>query len=250
MTHDEALRQEWRELAPGWIRESREGRNANREGLLDPPMLAACGDVTGLRALDCGCGEGRFCRLLAARGAAEVVGLDLCGPMIDAAREWAAERQQYRVADVQDLSFLEPATFDLAVSYLNQCDLPNFEANLQAVWRVLRPGGRFVVANLHPMRSAVGTWHRTAAGEKLHVVVDHYFDEGPRQWRMMDCDFTNFHRTLQTYVRGFLATGFSLVDLVEPTVTAEHLADWPELDDERRVPNFIIYVCEKPAASG
>lgn len=53
------LNHEWNALAPAWIREAREGANPTRNGLLDPPMLAACGDVTGLRVLDCGCGEGR-----------------------------------------------------------------------------------------------------------------------------------------------------------------------------------------------
>ena len=56
-------------MASVWIKEVREGRNPTREGLLDQPMLEACGDVDGLKILDSGCGEGRFCRLLAARGA-------------------------------------------------------------------------------------------------------------------------------------------------------------------------------------
>src|SRR5205085_9404253 len=95
----------------------------------DPPMLAACGAVTGLRVLDCGCGEGRFCRLLADRGAAHVLGLDLCRPMIAAAEKMKSDRDEYRVANVEDLSFLDNAMFDLVVSYLNQCDLPDFAAN-------------------------------------------------------------------------------------------------------------------------
>ena len=81
----ENLKQEWAELAPAWIRQSREGSNPTRNGLLDAPMLAACGDVNGARVLDCGCGEGRFCRLLVERGAAHALGVDLCEAMIDAA---------------------------------------------------------------------------------------------------------------------------------------------------------------------
>jgi len=243
---DSTLAREWVELAEPWVREAREGRNANRNGLLDPPMLAACGEVTGLNALDCGCGEGRFCRLLAQRGAAYVLGVDLCEPMIAAARELQAGTDEYRVADAQNLDFLPDASFDIAVSYLNQCDLPDFAANNREVYRVLRPGGVFAVANLHPMRSAVGTWHRDDDGSKQHVVVDDYFDESARQWRMMGVDFTNFHRTLATYLRGFLDAGFRLRGLVEPTVTEEQLGEWPELDDEVRVPNFIVYVLEKP----
>ena len=232
-------------MAPAWIQEAREGRNPTREGLLDRPMLEACGDVAGLTILDCGCGEGRFCRRLTARGAASVLGLDLCQPMIEAARAMQSDRDEYRVADVQDLSFLEDETFDLAVSYLNQCDLPDFRANTSDVFRVLRPGGRFIVANLHPMRSATGLWHRTDDGSKQHVIVDRYFDEGERHWTIMGVGLTNFHRSLSTYTHGFLDTGFRIEGLLEPTVTEEALALYPELDDELRVPNFIIFVLRK-----
>lgn len=246
MTNRDELGREWRELAPAWIKEAREGRNPTRIGLLDGPMLEACGDVAGLRALDCGCGEGRFCRVLRDRGAGYVLGLDLCGPMIAAAKELRAEHDEYRVADVQDLGFLENMSFDLAISYLNQCDLPDFAANTREVFRVLRSGGRFVVANLHPMRTAVGNWLKSPEGTKQHVILDNYFDEGERHWKMMGVEFTNFHRSLATYVRGFRDAGFALEGIVEPTVSAELLALYPELDDELRVPNFIIYVLGKP----
>lgn len=209
-------------------------------------MLEACGSVEGLHILDCGSGEGRFCRMLVERGAAYVLGLDLCEPMIEAAKTLQTERDAYRVADAQDLGFIADETFDLAVSYLNQCDLPDFNTNNREVFRVLRTGGRFIVANLHPMRSAVGGWHRTPDGHKQHVILDNYFDEGERRWKMMGVEFTNFHRTLSSYIRGFLDVGFSIGGIVEPTASGKYLTLYPELDDERRVPNFIIYILHKP----
>jgi SAM-dependent methyltransferase len=244
--HEDELKREWRKLSGAWIIEAREGRNPTRNGLLDPPMLEACGDVTGLKVLDCGCGEGRFCRLLVERGAGYVLGLDLCEPMIEAAKGLQSDREAYRVADVQDLGFIDDETFDLAVSYLNQCDLPDFRANNREVRRVLRTGGRFVVANLHPMRSAVGGWQRTEDGEKQHVILDRYFDEGERRWRIMDVEVTNFHRSLSTYTSAFRNAGFRIERILEPTVTEEQLQRFPELDDELRVPNFIIYVLGRP----
>jgi ubiquinone/menaquinone biosynthesis C-methylase UbiE len=240
------LKEEWMQLAPAWIRESREGANASRAGLLDRPMIDACGEVRGLKALDCGCGEGRFCRMLLDRGAAHVVGVDLCPPMIVAAAQLATGKDGYLLADVQEIGFLRDKTFDLAVSYLNQCDLPDFEANTREVFRVLKPGGRFVVANVHPMRSAVGEWSRTEQGAKLHVILDRYFEEGDRRWKMLGSDFTNFHRTLSTYVRAYRRAGFAIEDLIEPTVDSENLERFPELDDERRVPNFVVVLLVKP----
>jgi 2-polyprenyl-3-methyl-5-hydroxy-6-metoxy-1,4-benzoquinol methylase len=240
------LKREWIDLAPAWIREVREGVNPTRAGLLDGPILQTIGQVEGLRILDCGCGEGRFCRILADQGAEYVLGLDLCKPMIDAARELQSERDDYRVADVQDLGFLQPESFDLCISYLNHCDLPDFMANTREVFRILKPTGRFIVANLHPMRSAVGLWHRTPDGGKLHVILDRYFEESERHWRIMGADLTNFHRSLSTYIRGFFDAGFIMTDLIEPTISKDRLKRYPELDDELRVPNFIIYILQKP----
>jgi 2-polyprenyl-3-methyl-5-hydroxy-6-metoxy-1,4-benzoquinol methylase len=109
--NQDKLNREWEELAPEWIRKAREGVNPTRTGLLDRPMFQACGNVEGLRILDCGCGEGRFCRMLAKRGAAYVLGLDLCAPMVEAADQLQSERDEYRVADVQDLGFIDPEFF-------------------------------------------------------------------------------------------------------------------------------------------
>lgn len=239
------LNQEWINLSEAWIEEARQGKNSTRNGLLDKPMLIACGDIIGKKIIDCGCGEGRFCRILAARGANYVLGIDLCEPMIEAARELQSENDEYCIADVQDISFIENEMFDLAVSYLNQCDVPNLDSNNREVHRILKKGGLFIVANLHPMRSAVGTWHRSDSGKKEHVILDRYFDEGDRTWKMMGSEFTNFHRTLSTYISGFLNAGFSIEGIVEPTVISEQLKNYPELDDELRVPNFIIYILKK-----
>ena len=239
------LNREWIEFAPAWIKEAREGRNASRNGLLDAPMIDTCGDVTGLEVLDCGCGEGRFCRILVERGAEFVLGVDLCEPMIAAARKLQGTRDEYEVGDVQDLSFLEGARFDLAVSYLNQCDLLDFETNTREVFRVLKPGGRFVIANVHPMRSAVGAWYMAGDGTKQHVILDNYFDQGVRQWKTMGFEITNFHRTLSTYMHAYRESGFAIEDIIEPTADEKILDLYPELDDERRVPNFIIFVLKK-----
>ena len=239
------LKAEWKKLAPAWIREAREGANPTRTGLLDALVLKACGDVTGLRVMDCGCGEGRFCRILSERGAAYALGMDLCAPMIESANKLPMDNVEYRVADVQNMNFLDDNSFDLAVSYLNQCDLPDFKANNREVFRVLKPGGRFVVANLHPMRSAVGGWQWSETGERMHVILDNYLDESERHWKIMDVELTNFHRSLATYINDFIATGFQLEQLMEPTVTPENLEKFPGMADELRVPNFIIYNLRK-----
>jgi len=79
------------------------------------------------------------------------------------------------------------------------------------------------------------------------VILDRYFDEGERRWRMLGVAFTNFHRTLSTYIRGYRHAGFAIDEIVEPTVNADNLERYPELKDELRVPDFIILALRKPA---
>lgn len=55
--------------------------------------------------------------------------------------------------------------------------------------------------------------------------------------------------TLSTYINGFLDAGFIIERVIDPTITEEQLASYPELDDEVCVPNFIIYVLQKPRKS-
>jgi ubiquinone/menaquinone biosynthesis C-methylase UbiE len=235
------LNAEWEEMAPHWIKHMRETPNSTREIQLDPPMLEQCGDVKGKRVIDLGCGEGRFSRKLLEKGAGHVLGLDTSEKMVEAANGLKTWHDDYQVADVQDLSFLRDESFDLAVSYLNQCDLPDFEANSREVFRILKPGGRFIIANLHPMRSATGLWCKNKEGKKLHATVDNYFDEEVRHWTIMGVKLTNFHRSLETYVNAYISAGFSVERLIEPSISPELLEQFPELDDELRVPNFVIF---------
>jgi hypothetical protein len=47
---------------------------------------------------------------------------------------------------------------------------------------------------------------------------------------MLGFPFTNFHRPLSTYLRGFLDAGFGIADVIEPTVTKAQLQNYPQLD--------------------
>ena len=91
-----------------------------------------------------------------------------CKSSHEAARESQPNCNESRVADVQNLSFLVDQSFDLAVSYLNQYDLPDFMANARRVYRIIRNKGRFIIANLHPMRSGgvKRKWNKKACGSR------------------------------------------------------------------------------------
>jgi SAM-dependent methyltransferase len=223
--------------------------DAAREGLLDECMLDVIGDVSNADVIDLGCGEGRFCRMLAANDA-RMVGVDLQAAFIDYANSKKGPRETYRVADMQSLDGVPDAEFDIAVSYISLVDVPDEQAAIRQAFRVLKPGGRFVVSNLAPMATAwtdTGPWHRDDAGRKLHFVLDSYANEGARRMTFSSGHrLTGFHRMLSTTINAFLDAGFKLDRIHEPLPTQVQLASVPANDDLFRVPIFIIYDLSKP----
>ncbi len=236
----ERLQTQWTESAQGWI----DTDQAVRTGMLDRWMLDSLGDVRGQSVIDIGCGEGRFSRLLSQLGAT-VTGVDLTEPLIEKARSLSTG-ETYLIGNAETLHGIEGDDFDLAVSYIVLVDLLDHRSAINAAYRVLRPGGRFVVCNIHPMRSSQsGGWIKQG-DTKLFYPVDNYTSEGPREFNWFDRTFVNMHRTLSSHITAFLDAGFTLRALHEPVPSEEELAANPTFDDEYRIPNFIIYTLEKP----
>ena len=242
MSLKEQLHAQWVKHAQDWIQEDQ----VMRIGMLDSWMLEALGNVAGRQVLDIGCGEGRFSRLLAGLGA-DVTGIDLTEDLVEQARALANGGETYLVGNAEDLTGLDDESFDLAVSYIVLVDLLNYRQSIQAAFRVLRPGGRFIVCNVHPMRTAVPYGWIKLGDNKLFYAVDNYTDEGPREFEWWGESFINMHRTLSSHISAFLEAGFVLEALLEPTPSDAQLAANPGFADERRVPNFIIYALSKPA---
>ena len=144
---------EWAAFAPVWIDRMANGRDRAREGVLDDWMLDVVGDVSDRSVVDLGCGEGRFCRMLAARGA-RTLGVDLQPAFVEHARSLAGTSEAYELGDLQALAGIADGSFDLAVSYISPVDVPDHAAAMREAFRVLVPGGRFVVCNLAPMATA------------------------------------------------------------------------------------------------
>ena len=244
MELERRLRAQWTESVQDWI----ETDQAVRTGMLDSWMLDALGDVSGKSVIDIGCGEGRFCRLLSELGAT-VTGVDLTEALIERASIVGSTRETYLVGDAEKLEGVAVESFDLAVSYIVLVDLMDYHRSIREAYRVLRPGGRFIVCNVHPMRSApinFSGWIRDY-DKKLFYPLDNYAEEGSREFMWWGKPFINMHRMVSSYVSAFLDAGFALEGLHEPIPSDEQLVENPKFDDELRVPNFIIYVLKKPS---
>jgi ubiquinone/menaquinone biosynthesis C-methylase UbiE len=130
-------------------------------------------------ALDVGCGEGRFRRMLKASHVA-AVGIDPTEALLAQAR-LLDPTGDYKLARAENLPF-DAASFDLVVSYLTPIDIPDFRAALREMVRVLKPGGSLLIANLNSfISSSAAGWIRDQEGRYLHYPVDRYSEEFP-EW--------------------------------------------------------------------
>jgi SAM-dependent methyltransferase len=208
-----------------------------------PPSLR------GLRILDLGCGFGYFAREARARGARQVIGVDLSARMLAAAR--AATHDDgilYVRAALEDYA-PEADAFDLVVSSLALHYIADYASLVRKVASALMGGGRFAFSVEHPIFTAHGSadWYYGTKGERLHWPVDRYRDEGERRTNWFVGGVVKYHRTIETYVNGLIDAGFCLVRLEEPDADAALLELHPEWRDERRRPPFLLMAAVKPS---
>ena len=105
-------------------------------------LVQELGSVRPGRILDVGCGTGELANRLARRGW-QVIGLDLCEPMLHRARfklNGYAGSVRLTVADSEHVPFAD-GTFDAVTCANSFHHYPHQEAVVRELHRVLKPGG-------------------------------------------------------------------------------------------------------------
>jgi ubiquinone/menaquinone biosynthesis C-methylase UbiE len=257
---DSEIRANWNTNADRWDAGYDEDGDPNRRYQSDEPMLALLGDVTRQRVLDVGCGNGYLCRKLARQGAT-MTGVDLADRFLEIARERELQEPlgiTYHRASVSEMGFLPDSHFHKAVSNYVLMDVRDYEGALRQVYRVLQPGGCFVVVISHPCFSCgPGGWVMPALDsprreDRLAFRVDAYFRRGPlfTQWGEFD-PVMGHHRPLRDYWQAFTEVGFTIDGFEEPSITERGMRELPISRTEygQRIPYSCIFRLRKPSPS-
>ena len=196
-----------------------EGSEYHRN-VVHPGVLRLMAVQPGDAVVDVACGQGALARLLHERGA-EVTALDAAAELIRAARQRGPESIRYHVADARELSFLPETKYAAAACVLAIQNIQPVQPVMEGVARLLRPGGRFVVAMMHPaFRSPKETrWGWDAESGVQFRRVDRYLL--PRKSPIVthpgkspDVYTWTFHRPIGSYVKALRNAGL-LVDALE-----------------------------------
>jgi SAM-dependent methyltransferase len=230
----------WDRSAQAWIASLGARGDWSREFVLDAPMLAEARGLKAQTALDAGCGEGRFCRLLKDAGVS-VIGVDPTEALIEEARR-RDPSGDYRVGRAEALDF-PAAHFDLVVSYLTLIDIEHADAAIAEMARVLKPGGSLLVAHINAFTTAAEPrgWRRDDAGED-RFTFDRYLDPRATEIAWKGIRIVNWHRPLSFYFKAFLAAGLDLRLFDEPEPAG---GGTDRAARYRRAPDFCLMRWEK-----
>jgi cyclopropane fatty-acyl-phospholipid synthase-like methyltransferase len=157
----------------------------------------------GQRVLDAGCGVGGSSFWLAQQRSAEVVGITPVGSQVAQAWRFAAQRKltghiHFEQADYTN-TFFPNASFDVVWSLESLCHAQDKAAFYREAARLLRPGGRLVIAEYMRTARPFGT-----SGERLlHKWLD--------GWAIPDLDTPDEH------LRSLSASGFADIQIDDVT---------------------------------
>jgi ubiquinone/menaquinone biosynthesis C-methylase UbiE len=203
-----------------------------------PAIVELAGDVSGRQILDAGCGSGPLFAALRDRGAI-VTGFDSSTKMVELARQRLGADAALHVADVGSPLPFPDGAFDDVIASLVLHYLEDWTAPLAELRRVLRPGGRLIMAVNHPIICKL-------IDPKADYFATHKWSE-EYTFNGQSAVLTYWHRPLHAMTDAFTAAGFRTAVISEPHPAPDARALFP--DELANFPSgaflsFLFFVLE------
>ncbi|MFX0041944.1 MAG: class I SAM-dependent methyltransferase [Candidatus Hodarchaeota archaeon] len=251
----------WNENAENWTRLARMGYDKCRNCVNAPEFFKILPDITGIKGLDIGCGEGYNTRIAARKGA-KMTAIDISEVFINHAIEMENEEPlgiKYQVASSVNLPF-EDDSFDFVMSTMAFMDMYDIEKAFDEAYRVLKLDGFFQFSILHPCFSLSNPeWIYDDKGVRTGLVCRDYFENSEGEFEewifsaapeemtkdMKKFCVPRFRRTLSYWLNTIINAGFTLESFNEPFANDEAIKKYPGLAATRVIAWFLIIRCRK-----
>jgi len=204
----------------------------------DAHLLGAPESLAGLTVVEVGCGSTPCGDWVVQHRDCHVIALDISSEMLSRAPQ--RERLDLIQADAAVLPLADDCADVLFSSFGGYPFVPDLTAAITEAARILRPGGRLIIAANHPM-----AWIFPDDPNSLTASIP-YFQDAYLEW---DDDaalrYAEFHHTLGDWIRAFATAGLTLRDLVEPAWTPGVPA-WGQWSPSRGqlFPGTAIFIAE------
>jgi SAM-dependent methyltransferase len=229
---------QWDCNAANWSLSLQQGHDLINEQFGIPFFLDQLGNIDGLEVLDAGCGEGRSSRHIAAKGA-RVTGVDLSPGMIAEASRKEIDTPlgiRYAVSSCADLGAYREERFHLVTSFMALMDTAHLALVLREFFRVLKVGGKLMIAVRHPCFFTPGfSLYSNSSEARAELTVSKYFVGKPYSEQLkfsqqQGCfTVTRYPYTMTDYADAILGSGLTLTALNEPRPTEEMCQQLPNL---------------------
>lgn len=225
-SHVRENRRYWDAMADDWVAPGERAWAADAPswgiwGVPEAELEMLPSDMTGMRAVELGCGTAYVSAWMTRRGA-RVDAIDASERQLATARRLAAEHGAeiaFRHGNAEATPYPD-AAFDFAISEYGAAIWCDPYVWIPEAWRILKPGGRLVFLGHHPLTTACSPWNGATIGERL---VRPYFGSHRVDWTAVEIDpgGIEFTLPLSEWVALFRRTGFAVEDLREPRPSDE-----------------------------
>lgn len=243
----------WSDNADLWDAGYDERGDTNRRYSSDSILLSFLGEVASQQVLDAGSGTGYLARLLSGLGA-KVTAVENARRFHEIALAYDRKEPrgiEFRHGSISAMAWLQDDSFDAVVANYVLMDVRGYEAAIEEIARVLRPGGRFVFSLVHntiDFRIDRPAADSPRKDDRVGWRDAGYFIRraGYVQWGSFQ-PFLTFHRPLRDYIAVCKHAGLELRDLEEPYLTEEGQRVLPpsEVESSRQTPISYVVKCVK-----
>ncbi len=204
-----------------------------------PATLSLLPEVRGKRVLDAACGPGVYSEWLRSHGA-EVVAVDASQKMVELAKRRLGEAADVRQADLsKPLNFLDNESFDIVLSPLTMEYIEDWNSTFREFYRVLRPGGHFILSVTHPFFDY--TYFKSNNYFETELVGNEW-----QGFNTVKVHMPSFRRSLEATLNPLMEASFCLERILEPKPTEEFKeADPEDYEELLKWPSFLCIRARK-----